>query len=192
MPQERQDNQYVIVGKIHRTYGVHGDLRVNIYVPNLKLPDTVYIKTPDNKFKPLNISKYSPSKGLIRFKGFEVREKAKNLTNHYIYLEKEKLPKLEKDTFYEFQLLDMDVEYNGKIIGKIIKIDDRLYPAYLIIKCVDDKVRHLPFIDEFVKEIDIEKGKMVVDLPEGWFSLWLSYWKIIYLNKLVLNLNERR
>ncbi len=172
MPQERQDN-YVIVGKLHRTYGVHGDLKVNIYVPNLKLPDTVYIKDSKNQLKPLQVSKYSPSKGLIRFKGYEVREKAKNLTNHYIYLEKDKLPELEKDTFYEFQLLDVDVEYNGKIIGKIIKIDDRLYPAYLIIKCTDDKVRHLPFIDEFVKEIDLENKKIIVDLPEGWFTLWL-------------------
>lgn len=65
----------------------------------------------------------------------------------------------------------MDVIFNGKVIGKIIKVDDRLPTAYLIIKCVDDKVRHLPFIKEFVKEVDTEGRKVVVDLPEGWFSL---------------------
>ncbi len=170
MPQERQDN-YVIVGKLHRTYGVHGDLRINIYVPNFKLPNVVYIKSPEGQFKPLTILKYSPSKGLVRFKGYETKEKAKNLTNQYIYLEKDKLPELEKDTFYEFQLLDMDVEYNGKTIGKIIKIDDRLHPAYLLIKCTDDKVRHLPFIDEFIKNIDLENKKIEIEPPEGWFSL---------------------
>lgn len=63
------------------------------------------------------------------------------------------------------------MEFNGKIVGKIEKIDDRLSTAYLLIRCTDDKVRHLPFISEFVKEVDIDKQKILITPPEGWFSL---------------------
>ncbi|NPA13534.1 MAG: 16S rRNA processing protein RimM, partial [Aquificae bacterium] len=40
-----------------------------------------------------------------------------------------------------------------------------------IIKCTDEKVRHLPFISQFVKDIDVENRKIYITPPEGWFSL---------------------
>ncbi len=161
----------VIAGKIHGTHGVRGDLKIEIFPPNFKLPEVIYIKDKEGNFKPLEVEAFSKRKGLVRFKGYDDLDKAKKIKHHYFYVETSKLPKLSKDTFYEYQLLDMDVVFNNKVIGKIIKIDDRLSNAYLIIKCIDDKIRHLPFIKEFVKEVDLENRRIIVDLPEGWFTL---------------------
>ncbi|WP_029520235.1 ribosome maturation factor RimM [Persephonella sp. IF05-L8] len=163
--------EMVIAGKIHGTHGVRGDLKIEIFPPNFKLPEIIYVKDKEGNFQPLEVEAFSRKKGLIRFKGYDDLDKAKKIKHKYFYVETSRLPKPEKDTFYEYQLIDADVIYNDKVVGKIIKVDDRLSTAYLIIKCTDEKIRHLPFINEFVKEIDVENKKIYIQPPEGWFSL---------------------
>ena len=163
--------EMVIAGKIHGTHGIRGDLKIEIFPPNFKLPEIIYIKDKEGKFQPLQVEAFSRKKGLIKFKGYDDLDKAKKIKHRYFYVETSKLPKPEKDTFYEYQLIDADVIYNDKVVGKVIKVDDRLSTAYLIIKCTDEKIRHLPFIKEFVKEIDTENRKIYIQPPEGWFSL---------------------
>jgi len=163
--------ELIIGGKIHGTHGVRGDLKIEVFPPNYKLPSVLYIKDKKGEFKPLEVESYSKRKSLIKFKGYDDIDKAKKIKHQYFYVPKDTLPKLKKDEYYEFQLLDADVEFNGKIVGKIEKIDDRLSTAYLLIRCTDDKVRHLPFISEFVKEVDVDNHKILITPPEGWFSL---------------------
>jgi len=163
--------EMVIAGKIHGTHGIKGDLKIEIFPPNFRLPGIIYIKDKEGNYIPLHVEAYSKKKGLIRFKGYDSLEKAKKLKHRYFYVETSKLPKLDKDTFYEYQILDSEVIYNNKVVGKVVKIDDRLSTAYLIIKCTDDKIRHLPFIKEFVKDIDPQNRKIYIQPPEGWFSL---------------------
>jgi len=163
--------EFIIGGKIHGTHGVKGDLKIEVFPPNYRLPSVIYIKDKKGQFKPLEIQSYSKRKSLIKFKGYDDIDQAKKIKHQYFYVPKDTLPKLGKDEFYEFQLLDCDVVYNDKIVGKIEKVDDRLSTAYLIIKCTDDKIRHLPFINEFVKDVDIENKKVFITPPEGWFSL---------------------
>ncbi|NPA57844.1 MAG: 16S rRNA processing protein RimM [Aquificae bacterium] len=163
--------EMVIAGKIHGTHGVRGDLKVEVFPPNFKLPETVYVKTKDGGFEPLQVEAYSKKKGLIRFKGYDDLDKAKKIKHRYFYVEASKLPQLSRDTFYEYEILDADVIFNGKKIGKVVKVDDRLSTAYLIIKCADEKTRHLPFINQFVKQVDRKNRQIHIQPPEGWFSL---------------------
>ncbi len=169
MGEKKED--FVIAGKIHGTHGIKGYLKIEIFPPNFDLPDVVYIKDKEGSFVPLYVEHFSKKKNLVKFKGYDDMDKAKKIKHRYFYVESHRLPQLDRDQFYEYQLLDMDVVFNGKVIGKIIKVDDRLPTAYLIIRCVDDKIRHLPFIKEFVKDVDTKSNKIVVDLPEGWFNL---------------------
>lgn len=163
--------ELVIGGKIHGTHGVKGNLKIEFFNPRLRLPETIYIKDEKGNFIPLEIEYIDRRKNLIKFKGYDDLDKAKKIKQKYFYIPKSIVPKPSKNEYYEFQLLDSDVIFNGKNIGKIIKIDDRLSTAYLIIKCSDDKVRYLPFISQFVKDVDIENKKVEISPPEGWFSL---------------------
>ena len=166
-----KNDEMVIAGKIHGTHGVKGDLKIEIFPPNFKLPEILYIKTKDGEFLPLEIETFFRKKGLIKFKGFNDLEKAKKIKHKYFYVESSKLPKLSKNFFYEYQILDSEVIFNNKPIGKVIKVDDRLSIAYLIVKCTDEKTRYLPFINQFIKNVDIEKRKIYIEPPEGWFNL---------------------
>jgi len=168
---ELENNDLVVAGKIHKTHGLHGDLKIEIYPPNFRLPNEIYIKDVDGNFRTLEVEAYSKRKGLVKFKGYDDVDKAKKIKHRFFYVEKSKLPKLSDNEFYIYELIDKDIYFNNNYIGKVIKVDDRLPTAYLIIKCADGKIRHLPFINQFIKNIDKENNKIIVDLPNGWLSL---------------------
>jgi 16S rRNA processing protein RimM len=167
---EKKDK--VVAGKIHSTHGVKGNLKLELYHEKIRLPDTVYIEDEETgELKPIHIEFIDRNKKLIKFKGYDTPEKAKEITQKLIYIDKELLPKLGKDEFYIFDIEGCSVYFNDKIVGKVEKVDDRLPQVYLIIKCTDDKVRYLPFISQFVKDVDVENKKISITPPEGWFSL---------------------
>ncbi len=168
---EEKKEDLIIAGKIHGTHGLKGFLKIEIFPPNFDLPEVIYIKDKTAEFKPLKVDIYDKRRNLIRFENYTDIEKAKKLKHRYFYVSSGKLPKLEKDQFYEFQLIGLDVIYDNQKIGKISKVDDRLPTVYLIIKCLDGKERHLPLIKEFIKDVDIENGRVIVELPEGWLEL---------------------
>lgn len=163
--------ELVIGGKLHATHGLKGDLKIELFNPRIKLPETVYIKDEHHNFIPLKVKAFSKRKNLIRFEGYESLEKAKKIKHRYFYIPTSVLPKTKENEYYEYQILDAEVYFSDKKIGKVIKIDDRLSTAYLLIKCEDDKVRHLPFISKFVKNVDVDNKKIEIQPPEGWFSL---------------------
>ncbi len=169
--QGQAGKELVIVGKLYRTFGVKGDLRFEIFPPDLKIPQIFYIKDEKRGFIPITVDSVNQKKGLIRFKEFPTRELAKKITNKYLYLEKEKLPKLKEDEYYVYEIVNLDVYVDNKKVGKVIKVDDRLPDALLIIKDEEGKVRHLPFINEFVKEVNLKEGFIRITPPEGWFEL---------------------
>ncbi len=169
--EQDKEKDLVAVGKLYRTFGIKGDLRFELYPPEMKLPEKFYIKHKEKGFIPIHVDSASLKKGLIRFKEFDTREKAKQITNKYLFIEKEKLPQLEEDEYYVYQLVGLKVYHNDKEIGEVIQVDDRLPDVLLIIKTNEGKIKHLPFIKQFVKEVNLQEGKIDITPPEGWEEL---------------------
>ena len=169
--EKKGKKELIIAGKLHKTHGLHGDLKIEVYPPKFKLPEKIYIKDEEGNFKELKVEAYSKRKGLVKFEGYDDIDKAKEIKHRYFYVDKSELPELKEDEFYTYELIDKDVYFNDKKIGKVVNVDDRLATAYLIIECEDGKTRHLPFINQFVKEIDTKNNKIIVELPEGWLDL---------------------
>lgn len=51
--------ELIIGGKIHSTHGVRGDLKIEVFPPNYKLPPVLYIKDKKGEFQPLEVESYS-------------------------------------------------------------------------------------------------------------------------------------
>ncbi|WP_028950759.1 ribosome maturation factor RimM [Sulfurihydrogenibium subterraneum] len=162
----------VVAGKLHSTHGVKGNLKLELFHEKIRLPNIVYIEDEETKeLVPLEIEFIDRVKKLIMFKGYDTPEKAKEISQKLIYIPQENLPKLNENEYYIFQLEGCEVIFKDKVVGKVEKVDDRLPQIYLIIKCTDDKTRYLPFINQFVENVDIENKKITVTPPEGWFTL---------------------
>lgn len=159
----------VAVGKVYSTFGVSGNLKFELFL-EVHLPEDVYIKSKD-KLIHLKIQTVDRKKGLIKFRGYDTLEVAKELSNSLIYISKELLPEIGEDEYFVFELVESEVFVGEKKIGRVIKVDDRLPQVNLIIQCEDSRERYLPFINQFVEKVDRKEKKIYIKPPEGWFEL---------------------
>ncbi len=84
-----------------------------------------------------------------------------------IYMDKEEAPMPEGSYRYA-DLLGMEVyDEDGKLLGTIKDIQRFAPKSNLRIKGVHGKDFYVPFVDEFVKDIDIEKKKMTIHVIPG-------------------------
>ena len=84
-----------------------------------------------------------------------------------IYMDKDEAPMPEGSYRYA-DLLGMEVyDEDGKLLGTIKDIQRFAPKSNLRIKGVHGKDFYVPFVDEFVKDIDIEKKKMTIHVIPG-------------------------
>lgn len=165
----------ITVGKLGRTRGVEGEIYIT---PFTDFPDRflelseIFVKNQNDwdKMK-LVSSRLIADKPVIKFENINSPEQAARLTNRLIAVPKEQLVKLPDDMFYIFELVGCKVysESSGNFIGEIIDVEQ--YPAndaYLV-KTVENKTIRFPAVKKFVKSVDIDNKKVVVD-PAGFID----------------------
>jgi len=120
----------------------------------------------------LEIERYNPRRGTIKFKGVDTPEDAKRLTNAYLYSTQEQTKEqieLGEGEYFWFDILGSDVYESGELLGKVEDI--QRFPAadYLLIK-TDKRLTDrgmpksfmIPFLDRFIQEVDTERKRIDV------------------------------
>lgn len=106
---------------------------------------------------------------LLRFEGVRDRSAAEALRNTLLIAEvdPEELPE-DPEEFYDHQLIDIDVvTVDGTEVGRVSEISHLPYQDLLIVKRPDGSEVMIPFVSEFVPEIDLEEQRAVIDPPPG-------------------------
>lgn len=167
--------EYITVGRLGKTRGVHGELYVN---PLTDFPDRflgLEALWVDNRGtwekRTLESSRMISGRPVIRFSRIETPEQAAVLTNRHVAVTREQLVALPEGSYYIFDLVGCQVFEDGteKLLGEVI--DVRQYPAndaYLIRRPDRSEVL-FPAVRQFVVLIDVAARKMVVD-PAGLFD----------------------
>lgn len=163
----------VAIGKIVNTCGLKGEVKVINYSDfvkeRYKKGNIVRAISGDNMIdEDLTVSSFrSKDKFLyVKFKEIESIEKAQTYKECTLYVDINSLEKNDEDTFYHYELLNMDVYYKGDFIGKISEISD--YGAQDLIR-IDNKNKSflVPFVDDFIESIDVNNKKIVLKNIEG-------------------------
>ena len=163
----------VLVGKIVNTCGLKGEVKI--------LNSSDFIKERYKKGNVLNVlneeknidvnltvSSFRQKDKFIYVKFNEINsiEEAQTYKESLLLIDGENLQKINKDTFYHCELLEMNVFYKEKMIGKISEISDNGPQDLLRIKAENNSFL-VPFLDEFVGNIDVENKKIVLKNLEG-------------------------
>jgi 16S rRNA processing protein RimM len=167
--------EYITVGRLGKTRGVHGELYVT---PLTDFPDRflgleelwVDNRGTWEKLR-LDSSRMISGRPVIRFSQIDTPEAASLLTNRHVAVTREQLVALPEGSYYIFDLVGCQVFADGteKLLGEVI--DVRQYPAndaYLI-RRPDGTDVLFPAVRQFVKMIDVAAKKIVVD-PAGLFD----------------------
>lgn len=102
---------------------------------------------------------------LFKFTDCNDPETARKLTGGVLAIEREVLPKLEKDEYYWSDLEDFRIiTQSGICLGKIAYFIPTGANDVMLVKDQDNKKERLiPYIDEVVLKVDLEHRELLVD-----------------------------
>ena len=164
--------EYFEVGQIVNTFGIKGQLKVKPFTDDMERFEelkTVYI-CKKNEMKKVEIEdvKYNKQCVLLKVKGIEDLTEAEKYKGLFLKIDRKDAKKLPKDTYFIADILGLEVYTDeGELLGRV----DDIFPTgandVYVVKNELGKQILLPSIPEVIKEIDLEKGKVIVHLIEG-------------------------
>ena len=160
------------VGQIVNTFGINGFVKIYPYVNDIKRFDDlnkIYIKLKKEEVE-LEIEevKYQKNMVLLKLKGINTIEEAEKLRNAYIEIDRKDAVPLKKNEYFIADLLGLDVFTDtGEKLGILDDIYNNGSSDIFVVKNELGKQFLLPYINEVVKNIDLELGKIIVHLIDG-------------------------
>ncbi len=172
MSSRKAEARRVPVGIIGRPHGVRGLVRVQAYGETLstRTPgDKVYLQPPAGNVRELTLESIvrHQRSWLVRFVGLTTVEAVQPLTGHELLVPEELLPELEEGEYYHYQLVGLQVETTeGNYLGVLREI---IATGSNDVYVVDNDGREIliPATEQVIRLIDLDLGRMQVNLPEG-------------------------
>lgn len=158
---------YLYVGKIVNTHGIKGELRI---LSNFDKKELVFKKDfiiyVGKYYEPLKINSYRHHKEfeMITIDGYDNINQVLKYLKLPVYVKREEL-KLDNNDYLLQELVNLDVYYNGEIIGKVEEIVYNNSNILLSIKAT--KNFYIPHNDYFIKKVDLNNKSIIVDNIEG-------------------------
>ncbi len=162
--------EYSVVGIIQKPHGVYGEVKVKPETRDLDRLSTsskIFIANPKTKeIIPARIEQLrTNNEGWIaKFDQIKTREQVPEFRFFLVLTPISDRPQLDDGHFYYSDLENLDIKTtDGAIIGKVIEVLEM--PSVESFSCkINDKNILLPWIDECVKEVNVESGYIQVEL----------------------------
>lgn len=169
-------NDLVQVGFIFRPHGVRGELKIN---PETSSPDQferfeqIWVGPDEHDaspYVPTSVRYQQTKRGttvILRLDGVGSRERAEAITKQSLFVPAEAL-EVDEDELMLHTLVDLDVVLTTD--ERIGVVEDVLeHPAHitLTIRCTDGREVMIPFVADFVHDVDLDAGRLVVTPIEG-------------------------
>lgn len=161
----------LVIGRIGRAHGVRGDLFVEPMTdePDHRFADGTVLMSSDNKTLTVATSKWHSGRFVVHFTGIDDRNAAEALRGQTLTIEvdPDELPD-DPDEFYDHQLVGLTVKLeDGSVIGAIGEVIHLPSQDLLSVKREDDSEVLIPFVMEFVPDIDLDSKTATITPPPG-------------------------
>ena len=163
------------VGKIVNTHGILGEVRV---ISSTDFPEERYaigselglFMPGESKPKYLTIASHRKHKNfdLLTFDNHPYVQDVEKYRDGILKVSEDKLGELEDGVFYYHEIMGCTVvALDGQEIGKVTDILETGANDVWTVTPEKGKLQYIPYIDDVVKEIDIDNKKIVIDPIEG-------------------------
>jgi len=157
---------FIKIGKITNNHGIRGYARF-YYSGDLEEFDyrEVFLERRGKLLSYfIENFKFHKNQILLKLKGIDsINEVELYLKGKDVFIHKSQLKKLEDDEYYWYELIDLNV-YNvdGEYLGVIKNIIETGSNDVFVVK-KDKEEKLIPYLESVVKEIDLEKKKMIIE-----------------------------
>jgi 16S rRNA processing protein RimM len=168
-PASRDQPSHLVIGRILSPHGVKGEVETEVltdFPDRFGLLKTVYL---GEELHPVVVEghRFNKNRVILKLVGCEDRNEAGTLRGKLIHVPLEEAISLEKDEYYVYQILGSEVwTTEGELLGSV---DDVLFTGsndVYVVNLGDQQVL-IPAISDVVKEVDISRGRIEVQLMEG-------------------------
>lgn len=165
----------ILMGAIAGVHGVRGEVKVKSFTAD-PLAIAAYGPLFDEQGRAfaLKLSQKAAKDAVViaKIDGVADRNAAEALKGKRLYAPRDALPAIETaNEFYASDLIGLGVEdRSGKALGKVMALQDYGAGDILAIGGGAQGDFDLPFADRFVPVVDLAAGRIVVDLPDDFFT----------------------
>ena len=167
------------VARLVKAHGLKGGLKLEVYTddPELRF-------TPGNEFT-LQVPQDSPwfgkkitltsvrevnSSPVAFFEGVDDRTAAESLVKAILWVEHDPSTRpTESDAWFDHELVGLRVVREGVTVGNVARVEHFPAQDLLVVATADSEVL-LPFVKDFVPEVNIEAGVVEITPPGGLFE----------------------
>jgi 16S rRNA processing protein RimM len=162
----------IAIGEIIKAQGIRGELKVLPLTDNLKRFGQIrrlYFKAKDGLCE-LKLIRYRPFQGyvLLKFDGIDDLTAAEALGRGLVFIPRQERPRLPAGSYYYDEIEGLKVlTGNEKLLGTVTQV---ISTGSNDVYCVEDASGSqilIPALKSVIQEINLEQGKMVVELPPG-------------------------
>jgi len=172
----------VTVGRVLRPHGIQGDVVVEVLsdVPGRLDPGSRLIATRGSEQeRTLTVASSQAHKtgARVRFEGVAGRDGAEALRNLSLEVERSAVPAAEPGTYYYYELLGCRCHDGERDLGTVVDLEEDGGGLLLIVESIGDEGAQrvpVPFVEKFLREVDVARGRIVVDLPPGLLEVCTS------------------
>ena len=165
------DLEFITIGRILAPWGTEGKLKVKVITdfPQRFAPSaTVYISR-----QPVTISSTEGHKGelIIKLNAVDSIEAARQLRGQPVEIHHSQVYSLPEGQYYQFQLIGLEVwTTRGELLGNISEVLGTKSNDNYLVKGEEGEIL-IPAIEDVVKSIDLNKGRIVIEAIPGLLSL---------------------
>lgn len=168
---DKQDER-VCVAAFSSAHGVSGAVRLKSFTENpddIALYDDFQAEDGQSTYQLSIVSHTGKGELIVKVDGVDSRAKAELLKGHRLYVSRTELPQLdEEENFYHADLIGLTVKtVSGKTLGTVRAVYDFGAGDMLEVLPSEGPIAMIPFTKAIVPIVDIAKGRLVVDPPEG-------------------------
>lgn len=179
---ERAAPEHLVVGHITKPHGTKGELFVwpltdrpdEVFAPGRELllgDEDGAVEIGGPVIVVAAVREFKRGR-LVRFEAFDTREDADALAQRYLLLPADAVPPLEEGEVFYHQLLGLSVEtVSGETVGRVREVYETEPHHLLEVKSDSGKLHLIPFAGRVIREVDLERSRVVIDPPDGLLEL---------------------
>lgn len=148
---------------VGRTHGYEGFLLIHPYsgeTDHLKRLGKCIIVCRDGRRVEVRVidTKEHSYSFLMRFSGYESKERAALLSGGRMFIRREDGPVLDEGEYYIADLFGLSLVCSGKVVGTVESVCDGAQADYLMVRKSDGQTILVPNMEPFVSRPDFENG----------------------------------
>lgn len=162
----------IYIGKIANTWGLAGYLKVisdtDFKTERYNPKNIIYIKI-GSEYDKQYIESFKQAKGydLLRFKGLNDINLVEKYKGKELYVESQNITSLSEGEYHIDQIVGLKVLQGEREVGSVKNVREYPQGDYLVIVKNDGNTALVPFMDEFVLTLDLERKLIKIVEMEG-------------------------